>query len=139
MPTKQPKMNPAEHRRVKRDVVAQQPKGTLQLHIENRCLEVVRIRDVSPFGVCLQLPAAVDRGAQIRLTYTHNGIQIEALGTVVWQKVAKSPDPNPPDGHLWWVGIFLHPSSWDANFALHRMMMENHKDWPLDESGNDLY
>lgn len=139
MPAKQPKPNPAEQRIAKREVLAQQPNGTLQLHIENRCLDVNRMRDISPFGVCLQLKAAVDRGTQVRLTYTYNGNQIEVWGAVVWGKVVKSPYPNPPDAPGWWVGIFLHPSSTDANFALYRAILEGRNDGLLDESGNAFY
>ncbi|MHB8743195.1 MAG: hypothetical protein ACYC9L_08700 [Sulfuricaulis sp.] len=65
MPAKQPKPDPAERPIAKREVVAQQPKGTLQLHIENRCLDVDRMRDISPFGVCFQLKAVVDKVAPV--------------------------------------------------------------------------
>ena len=139
MPAKQPKPNPAERRSVLREVLAQQPKGTLQLHIGNRCLDVVWIRDISPVGVCLQLKAAVDKGAQVQLKYTNNGIQIEVLGTVAWGKPVKSPHPNSLDALGWWVGIFLHPSSTDANFALYRTIVEGRNDWLLNESGNAFY
>ena len=133
MPTKQPKPNPVERRNAVREELAQQPKGTLQLHIENRCLDVVLMRDISPFGVCLQLKAAVDRGTQVRLTYTCNGNQIEAWGVVVWGKVIKSPYPNPLDAPGCWVGIFLHPSSTDVNFALYRTIVKGWNDGLLDE------
>ncbi|MCR4346883.1 MAG: hypothetical protein NUV55_06750 [Sulfuricaulis sp.] len=139
MPAKQPKPNPAERRIAKREVLVQQPKGTLQLHIENRCLDIDRIRDISPFGVCLKLKAVVDKGAQVRLKYSYHGTQIEVLGTAVWGKAAKSPYPNSLDTLGWWVGIFLHPSSMDANFALYRTIVEGRNDGLLDESGNAFY
>lgn len=139
MPAKQPKMNPAERRRTPRGVLVQLPTGTLQIHVNNRCLDVVRIHDTSPFGACLQLKASLDKGAQIRLTFTHKGVKIEALGTVVWQKTAKSPDPKPPETLGCWVGIFLHPSATDANFALCQAIKEGQKDWPLDECGDVIY
>ncbi|MDO8706700.1 MAG: PilZ domain-containing protein [Sulfuricaulis sp.] len=137
MPTKQP--NPAERRSALREELAQQPKGTLQLYIGDRCIDVAWMRDISPVGVCLQLKAAVDKGEQVQLKYTYNGIQIEVLGTVVWAKAAKLPHPNLLDTLGWWVGIFLHPSSIDANFALYRTIMEDRNDWLLDESGNAFY
>jgi len=139
MPAKQSKLNPTERRIAKREVLAQQPKGTLQLHIENRCLDVDRIRDISPFGVNLRLKAAVDKGAQVRLKYSYHGIQIEVLGMVVWKKTVKSPHPNSLDALGWWIGIFLHPSSMDANFALYRTIVEGRNDGLLDESGNAFY
>lgn len=139
MPVKQPKLNPAERRSVPREVLAQQPQGTLQLHIGDRCIDVVWIRDISPVGICLQLDAAVDKGAQVQLKYTADGIQIEVLGTVAWAKAVKSPHPNNLDALGWWAGIFLHPSCTEANFALYRTMMEGRNDWLCDELGKAFY
>ncbi len=58
---------------------------------------------------------------------------------VVWGKPVKSPYPNPLDAPGWWAGIFLHPSSTGANFALYRAILENRNDGLLDESGNAFY
>ena len=139
MPAKQPKPSSVEQRITKREVLVQQPKGMLQLHAENRCLDVYRIRDISPFGVCLHLKDVVDKGAQIQLTYICNDIQIEVLGVVVWGKVVKSPYPNPLDAPGWWVGISLHPNSTGANFALYQAILENQNSGLFDESGSALY
>jgi len=139
MSAKPPKPNPEERRSFMREVLAQQPQGTLQLHIGNRCLDVDRMRDISPFGVCLQLKAVVDKDAQVQLTYSYNDIQIEVLGTVVWGKAVKSPYPNPLDALGWWVGVYLDPGSTDANFALYRTIAEGRNDRLLDASGDAFY
>ena len=123
MPAKQPKMNPAERRRAPREVVTPKPKEKLQLHTAYRCLDVAQIRDISPFGVALQLKDTIDDDALVRLRYTCHGLQIEVPGTVVWRKVVRLPEPNPFAAYGCWVGIFLHPSDIDANFALYQAIM----------------
>ena len=123
MPTKQPKLNPAERRCAPREAVTQKPKEKLQLHTAYRCLDVVQIRDISPLGVALQLNVTIDDDALVRLRYTCNGMQIEVSGTVVWRKVVRLPEPNPFAAYGCWVGIFLHPSDIDANFALYQAIM----------------
>ncbi len=123
MPAKQPKMNPAERRRAPREVMAQKPKGKLQLYTAYRCLDVAQIRDISPFGVALQLNVTIDDDALVRLRYTCHDTQIEVSGTVVWRKVVRLPEPNPFAAYGCWVGIFLHPSDIDANFTLYQAIM----------------
>ncbi|MDO8535015.1 MAG: PilZ domain-containing protein, partial [Xanthobacteraceae bacterium] len=93
MPAKQPKMNPAERRRARREMLTQKPKGKLQLNTAYRCLDVAQIRDISPFGVALKLNVTIEDDAPVRLRYTCQGVQIEVSGTVVWRKVVRLPEP----------------------------------------------
>ncbi len=124
MSPKQMKMKPAERRNVPREALAQQPKGVLRLYTNYRCLDVVEIRDVSPFGLGLQLNAAVDNGARVQLRYAHQGVRIEVMGTIVWKKPVGLSEPKPFAAYGCWVGIFLHPGNLDANFALYRALMD---------------
>ncbi|MBI3777749.1 MAG: PilZ domain-containing protein [Gammaproteobacteria bacterium] len=123
MSAKQLKTKPEERRCATREVLAQQPKSKLRLYTNYRCLDVVEIRDVSPFGVGLRLNVVIDDGARVHLRYAHKGVQIEVMGTVVWKKAVKLPEPNPHAAYGCWVGIFLRPNSLDANFALYQALM----------------
>lgn len=118
MTTKQPKSKPEEQRRATRQVLAKIPKGNLYLYAGHHNLEVSRIRDISPFGICLELNVVINDDTHVRLKYTHKGMQIAVSGTVVWRKLVRLADPNPHAAYGCQVGIFLHPSDIDANFAL---------------------
>jgi hypothetical protein len=122
MSAKQLKTKPAERRRAAREVLAQQPQGKLQLYTKFQCLDVVEIRDVSPFGIGLRLNVAIDDDAPIRLMYAGENMQIDVAGTVVWKTPVRLPEPNPFAGYGCWVGIFLHPDNLDANFELYRAL-----------------
>lgn len=127
MPTKQLKLKPEERRCAPREKLLHKPKGKLQIYSEYRNIDVVQVRDVSPFGLCLLLGHTVDKDSRVRLKYICVGIQIEVMGTVMWKKNVKLSDKNSIGNYGCWVGIFLHPSDIDANFALYQSLMEGAK------------
>ncbi len=115
-----PERQPRERRRVERLRVARRPKGRLQLYAEGKCLEVARILDISPFGMCVQLPCAIADDADVRVDYRRDGREAEGRGTVVWQKpVEEEADRDAPAGSHW-LGVFFYPSHIDANVEFFR-------------------
>ncbi len=56
-----------EQRRVTREILSQQPTGMLRLHVEGACLDVIPAKDISPFGVGIQINAAIDDDAPVRV------------------------------------------------------------------------
>lgn len=127
MPVKHLKLKPEERRRAPREVLLHKPKGVLRLRTNYRNIDVIQIRDISPFGLCLLLNLSVERDETVRLKYIDKGIQIEMSGTVAWKKAAKLSDSGPIATYGCWAGIFLHPSDIDANFALYQVLMEGAK------------
>ena len=124
MPAKQIKPNPEDRRRARREVLRHKPKGILQLSTKYRNLDVLQIRDVSPFGLCLLLKYNVDKGARVNLKYIWKGIQIGVTGTVAWRKVITLSGSLPTGAHGCLMGIFFHPGDIDANFALYQALRE---------------
>ncbi|MDO8703511.1 MAG: PilZ domain-containing protein [Sulfuricaulis sp.] len=127
MPAKQLKLKPEERRRARREVLRHKPQGVLQIFTRFINLDVIQIHDVSPFGLCLLLNHSIDRDAPIKFKYVRKGIQIEVSGTVVWKKPVQLSDSCSIGTYGFWVGIFLHPSDIDANFALYQALMEGAK------------
>lgn len=124
MPAKELKLKPDERRRAPRVALHHKPKGVLQLSAKYRTIDILQIRDVSPFGFCLLLKHPVGKDVPVRLQYLYKGIQIGVTGTVVWRNFTKLPGTSSATSFGCWVGIFLHPSDIDANFALYQALME---------------
>jgi hypothetical protein len=124
MPAKQLKLKPEERRRARRTELRHKPKGKLYFCTKLQNINVLKIRDISPFGLCLLLEQCVDSIGSVRLKYVHNGIQIEVSGAIAWRNPVTTSGPRSFGTYGCWVGIFLQPHDIDANFALYQALME---------------
>ena len=122
MSAKQNTMSIEERRIARREVPPQKPKGTFQLYVGVRNLNVDQIRDISLFGIGLELDVNVDPGTEVKLKYAFKGIQITLLGTIAWRKTLKQSTTSQPYMTGCCVGISFHPEDLDANFALYHMI-----------------
>ena len=104
-----------ERRREERITPTQQLKGKFYLYVENRCLDVRAVLDVSPFGVGLQIDNSINNGTDIRLEYQHETIDLEVNGSVAWSIAFEEEPYSEQDTHQYLVGIHLRPEDMGAN------------------------
>jgi len=96
-----------EQRKEARVPVIQQPRGRLQLLIDEDCIQVDKIRDVSSNGVSLELETRVDVDEQVRLRYVAEGIDITLNGIVVWTMDTSEDSDDTASPTQFYVGIEL--------------------------------
>jgi len=96
-----------EQRKEARVPVIQQPRGQLQLLIDEYCIQVDKIRDVSSNGVSLELETQVEVDEQVRLRYVADGIDITLNGIVVWTMDTSEDADDTASPAQFYVGIEL--------------------------------
>ncbi len=111
-----------EQRRVTCEILSASPTGILRLYVEGACLDVIQAKDISPFGVGIQINAAIDDDAPVKLSYVTDRVRLEVSGTVMWRKVVRKPSGDRSIKECW-VGIFLHPRNLDSNVAFYQAMI----------------
>ena len=104
-----------ERRREERISLTQQPKGKIYLYVENRCLDVREVLDVSPCGIGLYIDNSIDNVSDVRLKYQHETIDLEVSGSVVWSMAVEEVPYSEQDTRRYLVGIHLRPDDMGAN------------------------
>jgi len=104
-----------ERRKEERTTPTQQPKGKISLYVENQCLDVREVLDVSPVGVGLYFDNAIDNVTDIRLKYQYETIDLEVNGSVVWCMAVEEAPYSEHDTRRYLVGIHLRPDDMGTN------------------------
>jgi len=114
----------AEQRQAERFAPLQGRTGRISLSIEGQAeiYGILVLRDLSPFGVGIELSQSVETGRQIRLTYEESNLALEVVGTVAWQKQAKPSDSDRPNQKQYQLGIALCPANIAKNINFFRYM-----------------
>lgn len=113
-----PKHKPGFHERRRAErtrVIKLNGRLELYLYLEDRRMEALGVRDVSPFGICVLLLPPIADDAYARLTYQDGEHSISVDGTVVWRRRAKAAAKPGVTSLCYWAGIFLHPWRIDTN------------------------
>ena len=108
-----------ERRREERIAVKQQPKGKFYLYVENRCLDVRAVQDVSPFGAGLYVDNPIDNDTNVRIKYQHESIELEVCGSVAWSTLVE--EAQGPRRYL--LGICLQPQDGEKNIRFFRSVI----------------
>jgi len=112
-----------ENRREQRFILEQQPRGNFKLYAGGRYLDVNAVRDISPFGVMVQVGNAIDQGQEIRLTYQYEEINLNLHGTAMWSKVMEEDGENGKAFRFSQVGIYFRPQDMESNLLFYNTLI----------------
>ena len=83
-------------------------KGKLCLDKSQKCFQVEKVRDVSPFGIGLIIDGDINIGEKVRMKFAHNHSQIQMYGRVVWSSPAETNPESVGNHHFSRLGISLN-------------------------------
>ena len=95
-----------EKRRAERIVPAQQPDGKITLLVKEKQFNVLKIKDVSPFGIGIQTNVQLKIGDFVGFRYHNDELTIETSGSVEWSDI---------QGQNCWAGIYFNPADMENN------------------------
>ncbi len=109
-----------EKRNVERIILAQPMQGKLYLYVEELCLEVRSVWNVSPFGVGLQVDSDIDKGTGIRLEFQHETTDLQVDGSIIWSAVFEDELEGGTRAQSYRMGIRLLPENMEINSQFFR-------------------
>ncbi|NWF38089.1 hypothetical protein F3F96_02920 [Mariprofundus sp. NF] len=93
------------------------PSGSkLSIYSNGHPVNILKVQDISPFGIGLQLDRRLDNGCRISLSYQRGTTAIEVHGTVVWSSVTAAGSDN--ESAAFRVGIYLQEDQSALNVTL---------------------
>lgn len=99
---------------------AEQLAGTLNLQVDDESLEIIRIRDVSPFGLGLESSHAVAPGVCASLIYEIEDDRLQVEGVILWAKtLPREADDDRMTGR-YQLGLKLDPGNVSDNLRFFR-------------------
>ncbi len=107
-----------ERRKEERVAVKKQPQGQFFLYIDDQCLDVQAVQDVSPFGVGLYVDNVINNGTDVRLKY--GSIDLEVYGSVAWSALVEGQGPR-----RYLLGICLKPQNGGGNIRFFQSVIDN--------------
>lgn len=100
-----------------------QPEGQITLELAgNVLLEVISLRDVSPFGLGINTYQTASSGADVRIVYEHEGKSLVVRGAVVWVKEVNEASSPVCLLNYYQLGIKLDSSDMAANLSFFRAL-----------------
>ena len=97
----------SEQRKEMRSVFTRQPRGKLQVLLNDVCLDVFEVKDVSPMGIRLEVGTQVEISEQIRVRYLAEIIDLRLNGTVVWNSNSADDEQEVVEAGAYIIGIKL--------------------------------
>ena len=82
-------------------------KGRICLDKSQKCFQVEKVRDVSPFGIGLIIDGTVKAGEKVRMKFAHNHSHIQMYGKVAWCIPAETDPGKVGEQHFSRLGISL--------------------------------
>ena len=82
-------------------------KGRICLDKTQKCFQVEKVSDVSPFGIGLIVDGAVTVGEKVRMKFAYNHSQIQMYGKVAWCGPAEIGAEIVGEHHFSRLGISL--------------------------------
>ena len=82
-------------------------KGRICLDRSQKCFQVEKVRDVSPFGIGLIINGTVNAGEKVRMKFAHNHSHIQMYGRVAWCAPAEADSGSVGEQHFSRLGISL--------------------------------
>lgn len=109
----------ADARRTPRSVVSLNPNRGVFLVKTGHCQFRLReVDNVSPSGASLCLPAELEPGTTVTLTYTEHDWQVTVVGDVVWTKPADEvafQEWHPASSRPFRIGVSFRPTQPEDN------------------------
>lgn len=96
-----------EHRKESRTSAPRQPKGRLQLIVDERRHDVTAVKDISPTGIRLEIGTPVDIGSPILVRYFDGEIDLQLNGIVVWNSASEPGAKNLARPGSFIIGVML--------------------------------
>jgi len=106
--------NSIEHRQTSRESTICLPDAELILVYDETRVDLIQIKDISPFGACLLASEPPLTDTLISIRYQRKNLQFEVVGKIVWQKPVVAATKE----NRHWVGVSFDPFRQTENFAL---------------------
>lgn len=100
-------MEQEDSRKEERIELLTQPKGELNLHVNNVRYSVRSVLNISPQGIKVQLSSPVGDSLDVVVQYKHEDINLSVNGTIVWKMAIDEPPPTENESHSYDIGINL--------------------------------
>lgn len=97
----------SEQRKEMRSVFTLQPRGKLQVLLDDEVLDVSSVMDVSPMGIRLEVWTRLEIDQSIRVRYLAEAIDLRLNGTVVWNSDSTDESAIRPAFNGYIIGIKL--------------------------------
>ena len=96
--------------------------GRFSLRVTGRDLkqDVLRLRDISPFGVGVDVKLAVEKGEAVCLKYEDDDFAIEVQGMVAWSGLLEAREGGVSGVQCCQAGIELNPADIKENTRFFR-------------------
>lgn len=99
--------------------------GSFHLLEGDRKYHYIRANDVSAEGVGLDIPSPIERGTQVKVSFTSQGWRTDLDGTVMWcQRADRVGGVSQQSYQNYRVGIRLNPENADDNAMLYMTLKD---------------
>jgi len=88
----------------------------LFLYSNGHPVNILKVQDVSPFGIGLAITERLENGCRVSLSYQHEATAIEVHGTVVWSTLGTAGSDN--EATSFRVGIYFQEDESALNVTL---------------------
>jgi hypothetical protein len=100
-----------EQRKESRKIVSKQLQdklqGKLQILLGEQCLDILSVKDTSPFGIRLEIGRPVAVGENLLLRYFDEQVDLKLNGTVMWNRNVSGSMDNATGSRNHLIGIRL--------------------------------
>ena len=97
----------SEQRKEIRFNLTGQQKGKLQVLLDDQCLDVSAVKDMSPMGIRVQVGTLVGIGQNIQVRYLSQAVDLKLNGTVVWNSSSADDFEGMEEPDAYIIGIKL--------------------------------
>ena len=111
-----------EKRREGRITPIYQPKGELYLVVGERHFDIRAVRDISPFGIGLQIDSPITNGTEVQLKYLYEAVDLDVRGIVIWNMTAQEDSSTGEISRSYRVGISLYPDDQGVNLQFFKTL-----------------
>ena len=112
-------LEPLERRQAHRETNIKQPEGEITLMYDGQLIELLKVKDVSPLGICIQTAEPARRHTVIEICYQHRYCQLEVHGVLVRQE----RDVIAINDNRYWTCIGFDPYRQAQNIALSELLV----------------
>jgi hypothetical protein len=97
----------SEQRKEVRSIYPHQPKGKLQVLLNDTRLPVSTVKDVSPSGIRLEVRTQIPIGENIQVRYVDEKVDLKLNGTVAWNSISSRETEDFAESPAFLIGIRL--------------------------------
>ena len=97
----------SEQRKEVRSVYPPQPKGKLQVLVNDRHFSVTSVKDISPTGIRLEIRTPISIGENIMIRFVGEKVDIKLNGTVAWNSISAGDSADSVETSVILIGVKL--------------------------------